>query len=100
MQVGAWPGTWQVLAVLVGSLATNLFIVGLNQVTDVDIDRINKPWLPIASGALSMPAARRLVWAALALALGLGALAGPWALAAFAVGIARVTDAAHLRGYV
>lgn len=88
LQTGAWPGTGQVAAVLVGSLATNVFIVGLNQVTDVDIDRVNKPWLPIPSGALSMRAARRLVWASLTLALGLGLVAGPWALAAFLAGIA------------
>lgn len=88
LQTGTWPGTGQVLAVLVGSLATNVFIVGLNQVTDVDIDRVNKPWLPIASGALSMRAARRLVGVSLALAVGLGLAAGPWALAAYLVGVA------------
>jgi homogentisate phytyltransferase/homogentisate geranylgeranyltransferase len=88
LQAGAWPGSWQVLAVLVGSLATNVFIVGLNQVTDVEIDRVNKPWLPIASGALSLRDARRVVAVSLALALGSGLAAGPWALAAFGAGIA------------
>jgi len=31
----------------------NLYITGLNQVTDVEIDKVNKPYLPIASGELS-----------------------------------------------
>ena len=38
---------------LVPSLLMNLYITGLNQVTDVDIDKVNKPYLPIASGELS-----------------------------------------------
>ena len=36
-----------VLALLCG----NGFIVGINQVYDVDIDTVNKPFLPIAAGA-------------------------------------------------
>ena len=31
----------------------NIAIVGVNQITDVGIDRVNKPWLPIAAGDLS-----------------------------------------------
>ena len=31
----------------------NLYITGLNQVCDVEIDQVNKPYLPIASGVLS-----------------------------------------------
>ena len=42
-----------VLQALIPSLFVNLYITGLNQVTDVDIDRINKPYLPIAAGRLS-----------------------------------------------
>lgn len=40
-------------ASLLPSLLTNLYITGLNQLTDVDIDKVNKPYLPVASGALS-----------------------------------------------
>merc|ERR1719271_837100 len=40
-----------VLALLLG----NLFIVGINQIYDVDIDEVNKPYLPIAAGRLSPP---------------------------------------------
>ncbi|HSJ43695.1 MAG TPA: homogentisate phytyltransferase [Euzebyales bacterium] len=86
LSTGWWAGWPQVLAVLVGSLAINVYIVGLNQVTDVDIDRVNKPWLPLASGALTMPAAKGLVTGSAALAGVIGLLTGPYALAAFAVG--------------
>ena len=39
---------------IIPSLLMNLYITGLNQVTDVDIDKINKPYLPIAAGQMSM----------------------------------------------
>lgn len=45
-------GTW--LFTLLSCLGANIYIVGLNQITDVEIDRINKPYLPLASGAFSM----------------------------------------------
>ena len=34
-------------------LLANLYVVGLNQLTDVAIDRVNKPALPLARGDLS-----------------------------------------------
>lgn len=43
-----------VVALLLG----NAFIVGINQVYDVEIDRVNKPFLPVASGEVSA----RLAW--------------------------------------
>jgi len=39
---------------LLACLAMNIYIVGLNQLMDVEIDRINKPWLPIAAGDLTV----------------------------------------------
>lgn len=41
------------LNALVPSLLANIYITGLNQVTDIEIDRINKPYLPLASGNMS-----------------------------------------------
>jgi homogentisate phytyltransferase/homogentisate geranylgeranyltransferase len=38
---------------IVPAFLMNLYITGLNQVTDVEIDKVNKPYLPIASGKLS-----------------------------------------------
>ena len=39
-------------------LCGNGFIVGINQIYDVEIDKVNKPYLPIAAGELSLPMAR------------------------------------------
>lgn len=39
---------------MVPALLMNLYITGLNQVTDVEIDKVNKPNLPIAAGDLSL----------------------------------------------
>lgn len=54
------------------SLLMNLYITGLNQVTDVEIDKINKPDLPIAAGDLSMKAATVTVAVSLILSLAMG----------------------------
>ena len=55
----------RLLLAIVSALGVNVFIVGLNQITDVPIDRINKPELPLASGAMG----RASAWSATLLAL-------------------------------
>ena len=47
----------------------NVYIVGLNQLTDVPLDRINKPYLPLASGAWSLATGRAVAAASLAVGL-------------------------------
>ena len=60
---------WQLFAVsLFVCLAANVYITGLNQLTDVEIDRINKPYLPLASGAYSMATGRSIVITCLGIA--------------------------------
>lgn len=49
------------LATLVSALGCNVCITGLNQVIDVELDKINKPELPIASGELNIVTAKRIV---------------------------------------
>ncbi|GBF95479.1 hypothetical protein Rsub_07829 [Raphidocelis subcapitata] len=46
---------------LVALLCGNGYIVGINQIYDVEIDALNKPFLPVAAGELSTPAAWALV---------------------------------------
>lgn len=53
-------------------LGANVYVVGLNQLTDVAIDRVNKPDLPLASRELSRPAGRRIILVAAVVALALG----------------------------
>jgi homogentisate phytyltransferase/homogentisate geranylgeranyltransferase len=43
-----------ILQALIPALLMNISIVGLNQVFDVEIDKVNKPYLPLASGEFSM----------------------------------------------
>ncbi|HEY9880944.1 MAG TPA: homogentisate phytyltransferase [Leptolyngbyaceae cyanobacterium] len=59
-------------------LAGNVYIVGLNQIEDVEIDRINKPHLPIASGEFSHRDGRWLVATMGCLGLLLATIGGPW----------------------
>jgi hypothetical protein len=42
---------------LLALLCGNGYIVGINQIYDVDIDAVNKPFLPVAAGELCMLAA-------------------------------------------
>jgi hypothetical protein len=38
---------------MIALLLGNAFIVGINQIYDTDIDQVNKPFLPVASGEMS-----------------------------------------------
>jgi homogentisate phytyltransferase/homogentisate geranylgeranyltransferase len=77
---------------LVAGLSVNVYIVGINQITDVQIDRVNKPGLPIAAGDLSLERAWLIVAVAgllpIALALTQGTLELAAVLAALAIGTA------------
>jgi homogentisate phytyltransferase / homogentisate geranylgeranyltransferase len=65
-----------ILGALVPSLCANVYIVGLNQLEDIEIDRINKPTLPLASGAFSHRQGVMIVGATGVLALSLAAVQG------------------------
>ncbi|KAJ1494072.1 tocopherol polyprenyltransferase-like protein [Baffinella frigidus] len=57
---------WRLLRIaavgLVALLCGNAYIVGINQIYDVDIDKVvNKPFLPVAAGEISKPMAWTLV---------------------------------------
>jgi len=56
------------LAATIPALLVNIYITGLNQIFDAEIDMVNKPYLPIAAGRLSMNAAWCIVISCLALA--------------------------------
>ncbi|CAK9184529.1 unnamed protein product, partial [Ilex paraguariensis] len=42
------------LKALIPSILMNIYVVGLNQLFDVEIDKVNKPNLPLASGEFSV----------------------------------------------
>ena len=67
------PRTWySIVACWIPSLLMNLYITGLNQITDVDIDRINKPNLVLAAGLLRKSTAVVIVLTALLISLSWG----------------------------
>ncbi|HYP04431.1 MAG TPA: homogentisate phytyltransferase [Cyanobium sp.] len=77
-----------VAAALLPALAANVYIVGLNQLTDVAIDRINKPRLPLASGRFSQRQGRAIVGGMGVAALLLAAVQGPVLFATVAAAMA------------
>eukprot|EP00877_Chromochloris_zofingiensis_P008438 jgi/Chrzof1/3848/Cz13g11020.t1 len=65
-----------ILQALVPALLMNISIVGLNQVFDVEIDKVNKPYLPLASGELSLQTGIAIVVATAVMSLVLGYMSG------------------------
>lgn len=74
-------------------LGGNVYIVGLNQLEDVSIDKINKPDLPIAAGEFSLKQAQWIVGLMGTLAILLGLIASPWLL--FTVGVSLAIGTAY-----
>lgn len=73
---------WSVLVLtLISCLGANIYIVGLNQLTDIEIDKINKPYLPLASGAFSVPLASWIVGISVAVSLAIAIYLGKYLLA-------------------
>jgi homogentisate phytyltransferase/homogentisate geranylgeranyltransferase len=70
----------QLLSTWFACLCGNIYIVGLNQLEDVEIDEINKPHLPIAAGEFSRQQGQWIVGICGVLALLLAAIFGPWLL--------------------
>jgi homogentisate phytyltransferase/homogentisate geranylgeranyltransferase len=103
--VAELPGSGldQLFWVIVAGTGVNIAIVGINQLTDIEIDRVNKPHLPLAAGELSPEAAWRIVAvaAALPVVLGLtqGALETGAVLAALAVGAAYSLPPVRLKRF-
>lgn len=77
----------QMLAVWVACLGGNVYIVGLNQLCDVEIDRINKPQLPLASGAFTVAQGKLIVAVAGILALLVASLSGGWLLGTIVISL-------------
>ncbi|MEO1435556.1 MAG: homogentisate phytyltransferase [Bacteroidota bacterium] len=69
------------LLTLLACLGANIFIVGLNQITDVEIDKINKPYLPLASGDFSMRTGYWIVGISIFISLFIAFILGRYLLA-------------------
>ena len=71
----------QMIAVLIACICGNIYIVGLNQLYDIEIDRINKPNLPLASGEISVGRGKIIIAVTGVMALLIAALSGTWLFA-------------------
>jgi homogentisate phytyltransferase / homogentisate geranylgeranyltransferase len=100
---GPAPSLFDLWWTFVAAACVNVFIVGLNQLEDIEIDRINKPFLPLAAGELTPRAGRAIVAVAgvvpvlLALTQGVTELAG--VVAALLVGIAYSSPPLRLKRF-
>jgi homogentisate phytyltransferase/homogentisate geranylgeranyltransferase len=54
----------------------NVYVTGLNQITDIDIDKVNKPYLPLPAGYLSRRHATWIVLSSLVTSLAVGVVVG------------------------
>ncbi|KAM7469200.1 hypothetical protein LguiA_007383 [Lonicera macranthoides] len=69
-----------VLEAIVAALMMNIYIVGLNQLSDIDIDKVNKPYLPLASGEYSVTTGVMIVSSFAIMSFWLGWVVGSWPL--------------------
>ncbi len=69
---------WLGLGAWGACLLGNVYIVGLNQLWDVDIDRVNKPHLPLANGDFSIAQGRWIVGVCGIFALAIAVSLGKW----------------------
>lgn len=76
-----------VFPVWLACLAGNIYIVGLNQLTDIEIDRINKPHLPLASGAFTKQQGKLIIGTMGISAIAIAALSGWWLLTTVVVSL-------------
>jgi homogentisate phytyltransferase / homogentisate geranylgeranyltransferase len=87
------PHITQLLGTWLACLCGNIYIVGLNQLEDIEIDRINKPHLPLAANEFSKIEAQLIVGITGILALILAGLMGPFLLGM--VGISLLLGTAY-----
>ncbi|MFB2934914.1 homogentisate phytyltransferase [Aerosakkonemataceae cyanobacterium BLCC-F154] len=79
---------WQLLGAWVACLGGNIYIVGLNQLEDVEIDKINKPHLPLASGEFTRKQAILIISISAILAILIAGLMGPFLLGMVGISLA------------
>jgi homogentisate phytyltransferase/homogentisate geranylgeranyltransferase len=76
---------------LLAGFCVNVYIVGINQLEDVEIDRVNKPYLPLAAGDMAPETARRIVVASAVVPVVLGLTQGTVETVAVLAGLAAGT---------
>ncbi|KAE9585320.1 putative homogentisate solanesyltransferase [Lupinus albus] len=83
-----WSLLLKALSGLFALICGNGYIVGINQIYDISIDKVNKPYLPIAAGDLSVQSAWLLVaFFAAAGLLVVGLNFGPFIFSLYTLGL-------------
>jgi homogentisate phytyltransferase/homogentisate geranylgeranyltransferase len=80
-QIAIW------LLTIIACLGANIYIVGLNQLTDIEIDKVNKPYLPLASGAYSKTQALAIIGICVLVSIVLAIVEGGYLLATLLISI-------------
>ena len=83
-----WTNILQLFGAWITCLCGNIYIVGLNQLYDVEIDRVNKPDLPLASGKFSIVTGRWIVGLTGVLAIAIALILGQWLFITVATSLA------------
>ncbi|MGH2954039.1 MAG: homogentisate phytyltransferase [Solirubrobacterales bacterium] len=81
-QTGHATSAVDLAATMVAAWCVNVAIVGLNQIEDIEIDRVNKPELPLAAGEMTVRAAWALVGSCALAPVAMAITQGPIELAA------------------
>ncbi|KAI3791540.1 hypothetical protein L2E82_05343 [Cichorium intybus] len=83
-----WSLLFKAFSGLIALICGNGYIVGINQIYDIGIDKVNKPYLPIAAGDLSVQSAWFLVlsFAALGVII-VGMNFGPFITSLYCLGL-------------
>ncbi|XP_010265485.1 PREDICTED: homogentisate phytyltransferase 1, chloroplastic-like isoform X1 [Nelumbo nucifera] len=68
------------LEAIIAAVCMNIYIVGLNQLFDIEIDKVNKPYLPLASGEYSVGMGVGIVASFALMSFFLGWIVGSWPL--------------------
>nr|BBG56302.1 phenylpropane-specific prenyltransferase [synthetic construct] len=91
----------KVLQALVGAMFMQMWVCGINQICDIELDKINKPSLPLASGELSMTTAITVSALSAIMSFSIGWIASPalfWGFVGwFVVGTAYSANLPWLR---
>jgi homogentisate phytyltransferase/homogentisate geranylgeranyltransferase len=74
MAEGDWSFSVFFVLSLAAALLCNVFITGYNQLVDIDLDKINKPNLPLPAGKISVEFARGIVFSSLIISLAIAGL--------------------------
>ncbi|KAI3775277.1 hypothetical protein L1987_49848 [Smallanthus sonchifolius] len=70
----------KVFQAIIGGIFMQIYVCGFNQICDIEIDKINKPYLPLASGELTMKTAIIVTTLSAIMSLLMVLISGSWPL--------------------